>query len=135
MEFLAFWLVVGVIVAIVVAYNRAKQRELDQARSSYQDSLARLKTDPTNPDLKQKTLALGRTYSNLTRNSKGVTIFDEVALSNDINAACAAASVRSARDQRNSPEERLSKLADLRRKGLVSEDEYQTRRTRILEEL
>ena len=37
------------------------------------------------------TLSLGRAYSNPTRDKKGVSLFDEVALSNDIGAACAAA--------------------------------------------
>lgn len=135
MESLGVWLLVIVVVAIAVMYSRAKQRELDQARTQYRESLARLKSDPTNPDLKQQTLSLGRAYSNLTRDRKGVTVFDEVALSNDISAACAAASVRSASVASSSPEERLNKLAELRQKGLVSDEEYHSRRTRILEEL
>ena len=135
MESLGVWVVVIVVIAIVVMNSRAKQRELNEARTRYRDSFARLKSDPTNPDLKQQTLSLGRAYSNLTRNRKGVTVFDEVALSNDISAACAAASARSASSVSSSPEERLNRLAELRQKGLVNEDEYQKRRAHILEEI
>ena len=77
--------------AVGVSSNK-KLRELREAKASYQASLAKLKSNPTNPDLKQRT-QLGRIYSNLTRRKRGVTIFDEVALMNDINAACAGATL------------------------------------------
>jgi hypothetical protein len=68
--------------------SNAKLSKLNNAKKSCIDSLKDLKKDPANSDLRQKTLALGRAYSNLARDSKGQTIFDEVALLNDLNAAC-----------------------------------------------
>jgi hypothetical protein len=89
LERCAIVLVLIVGIGVAVAIYEAKAR--DRARIAYQDALARLKRDPANPDLREETLYLGRAYSNLTRSRKGVTLFDEVALSNDINAACAGA--------------------------------------------
>ena len=48
--------------------------------------------NPTDPDLKQQALADGRAYSDLTRSQRGVTVYDELAVANDISAPCAAAS-------------------------------------------
>lgn len=133
-----FFILLIVIVAIVVGVSSAdeKQRQLQAALQAYQGSLAALKKRPTDADLKQRTLALGRAYSSLTRESKGVTVFDEVALSNDIGAACAGAtaSVPAAAPRQN-PEARLEQLAALRTRGLVDEDEYQAERRRILSEI
>ena len=112
-------------------------KRLNQARDAYFDSLARLKAKPTSADLRQTTLQLGRTYSNLTRNQQGVTIYDEVALSNDINAACAGATTVVSNQQTDlqTIESRLQKLAELKSKGLIDEQEYAARRTKILDEV
>ncbi len=77
-----------VLVALAVQSGRRAR-----AKKAYQESLGNLKRDPNNPDLRERTLELGRRYSKLMRNSKGRTTFDEVALMNDINAACARATI------------------------------------------
>lgn len=131
------WIVVAVvIVTVVIMIIQANARE--KARREYQDALSQLKRDPANPNLRQETLALGRVYSNLMRNRRGVALFDEVALSNDINAACAGAAQpqqRAISAQRPSIETRLTNLSDLRAKGLIDEDEYSTRRREILRDV
>jgi hypothetical protein len=128
--------------AIMGAQSGAKAKELREAEDAYHSSLAELKASPMDPDLKADTLRKGRVYSNLTRNNKGVTMYDEVALMNDINAACARAGTpqptREAADKTNgskSIEDRLSYLRQLREKNLVTELEYDQRRTEILKEL
>jgi hypothetical protein len=133
------FIVVIVLIAITAGKkNDEKAKALAAARDAYQNALRNLKANPTDPNLRQLTLGLGRAYSNLTRNKKGVTIFDEVALSNDISAACAGAanileSTVTKPDQ--SIELRLSKLADLKAQGLIDEAEYAARRERILDEV
>lgn len=134
MEYVFLLLVIAVVGGTFWAL-REKVRRLAEARDAYQSSLANLKHDPTNADLKQRTLALGREYSNLTRDSKGGTLFDEVALSNDINAACAGATRHSSPGNVQSLENRLARLADLQSRGLVSSQEFQEQRSRILQEL
>ena len=136
------FIVIIVIVSIKTGNERTKQmnaaraeeaRRLKVAKDAYSDALRQLKANPTNADLRQRTLQLGRTYSNLTRNESGVTIFDELALSNDINAACAGAATLVANNQ--TIELRLQQLSELKSKGLIDEEEYATRRKQIIDEV
>ena len=110
---------------------------INTARDAYLKSLEELKGDPANASLKQRTLGLGRSYSILTRDQKGQILFDEVALMNDINAACAASHAVQPRIQQpnKSIEERLRTLAILRTKGLFSGVEYASRREEILSDI
>lgn len=144
MEGCALVLVVVVAIAAIssVAQQRAREKARERARDAYHNALHRLKRDPTNPDLRGETLSLGRAYANLMRDRRGVALFDEVALSNDINAACAAAAT--SRPQREasaifagmpSIESRLTNLSDLRAAGLVDESEFAARRQEILREI
>lgn len=128
------------IIAIIVVVMKASDeqtKQLNAAIDAYFDALRRLKANPTSADLRQRTLQLGRTYSSLTRNKGGVTIYDEVALSNDINAACAGATTLVANKEAQSQtiESRLEKLAELKSKGLIDEHEYAARRTKILDDV
>lgn len=76
---------------------RGKLREIEDAKRRYQLALRRLTDDPASPTQRRDALDSGREYLSLERqfasqNDQGnVTLFDEVALSNDIAAACAAA--------------------------------------------
>lgn len=84
----------GWVIAIVlfaIGFAIVVQQGKAQVRKAYQESLQKLKHDPNNPDLRELTLKIGRQYADLTRNSDGRSVFDEVALMNDINAACARA--------------------------------------------
>jgi hypothetical protein len=133
-----FILVIVLIAFAVNADAKKKAEVLAAARAAYYNSLNELKASPTNADLRQMTLQYGRAYSNLTRNKKGVTIFDEVALSNDISAACAGATNilenRIAKPDQ-AIELRLERLAELKAKGIIDEVEYAARRERILDEV
>jgi hypothetical protein len=131
--------VIFFVLAIIGGISQANQQA--SARTAYNASLARLAKDPSNAELRRQTLNLGRVYSNLTRNNKGVTVYDEVALMNDINAACAAAnSVPLQQQQAESLpitpiQERLSTLANLKEQGLISDEEYNVKRQQILSEV
>jgi len=82
--------VIGIVVAIGIGLGISASNAVEKARQAYATCLQHLKQDPNNPDLREKTLQLGRAYSKKLNNSK---IFDEVVLMNDINAACARATV------------------------------------------
>ena len=141
MEFLVIFFAVMIGGILVYGYvdQRQWRQQVQEAYQEYQEALIQLKYDPTNPDLRQRTLELGRDYSDLTRQKKGVTVYDEIALMNDINAATAGAvsvskpskSLASAQ----SAEERLAKLLELKSKGLIDEQEYTAKRKRILDEI
>ncbi|NWD71790.1 hypothetical protein HX870_29710 [Pseudomonas gingeri] len=131
--------IVIVVMALVFLMAWAQQKAKTKARKAYQASLTHLKADPRNADLRQQTLALGRAYSNLMRDKKGRTVFDEVALMNDINAACSGASefpvsppAPSAPDD---TEARLEKLLSLKNRNLIDDSEYLVRRKEILESI
>ena len=105
---------------------------------AYQAALERLKVSPSDPRIREQALELGRRYASWTRHAAGqggVTLFDEVALANDIQAACAAASRVGEVTQATTAEDRLQKLEVLRKKKLISESEYAANRQRILSEL
>jgi hypothetical protein len=104
-------LVVLAAIPIVISISNSNDRErarkeCEVARVDYEAALARLKLDPIDATLRQETLRLGRIYSNLSRHRTGVTVFDEIALMNDINAACAAASAPGGQSQSPSRRER-----------------------------
>lgn len=134
------WVIIIAVVIIAIWWANAQERAKKEALEAYQRSLASLKADPRNADLRQQTLALGRAYSNLMRDKKGQSLFDEVALMNDINAACAGASeraldVHAATPPVNDIEARLLKLLSLKERNLIDEYEYSIRRKEILESI
>lgn len=135
--------IIIVIVIIFIIGTIANSGARTRAKTAYQASLEQLSRDPANPELRKKTLDLGRVYSNLTRNNKGVSLFDEVALMNDINAACGGTTVRA--NSKPSPklpvsvapplQDRLIRLSQLKEQGLVSDEEYQAKRQQLLNEV
>lgn len=134
-----FFVVAGLLTVGVVQHFVRQQREAQilKAKVAYGNALAGLKAKPTDAGCRQAALEAGRSYSNLTRESRGVTIFDEMALKNDLDAASAGAAAMGAQPvaEAASVADRLRKLDDLRWQGLLSEDEYQASRARILAEL
>ena len=130
---------VGMIWMAVVSHNSQEdaKKAFIKSKGDYFNSLKNLKFTPTNADLKEKTLALGRAYSILSRSGAGVTTVDEISLMNDINAACAAATINPPLETTPlstgaSIETRLRTLTDLRDKELVDATEYEKRRCEIL---
>jgi hypothetical protein len=132
----AFLALMGGLIVFVIwgmAQGRAAARkELEQAYANYQWALDALKKDPTDPNKKQKALEVGRAYSTLTREQKLITIFDEIALGNDISAATAGATKATAGI---SVEQRIRALEDLRTKGLISDTKYIQKRQKLVDEM
>lgn len=143
MQDIQIWTCIGffgfIVVALLVAQGNAataRTRALEAARGAYQEALAALKRAPTDPNLRQAALEAGRSYAGLSRASKGATIFDEIALKNDLDAATAGASAAAvAAAPSASVADRLRQLDGLKAQGLVTEDEYQARRAKILESM
>lgn len=133
-----FFIIVIIVVAIAFYIGNQSDKEKQQALEAYRNSLRKLKTDPANSDLRQMTLNLGRVYSNLVRDNKGNTLFDEVALMNDINAACASTQnaiytqSQISTGTQETAESRLVKLNDLYEKRLIDEADYLRRKQEII---
>jgi hypothetical protein len=143
-----FMLLIVILIAIVVAcfglYSRSVSRinrQLRDAYDSYRNSLDLLKQNPNDPECREKALLLGRYYSSLTRGSKSVTVYDEVALANDIGAACAGAgqisssAIDTPTIANQSIEQRLGRLKALLDSGAIDELEYRERRSKLLDEV
>ena len=111
----------------------------NNAHDLYMVSLEALKIDPANTNLRHKTLELGRVYSNLTRNNKGVATVDEVALMNDINAACAGTHQniqnKNSTHIQTSVADRLTSLLNLKEKDLINEEDFVQRKKEIMESI
>jgi hypothetical protein len=93
------WLVIGIIVAIAIIFSVLKAQELQKAKAAYETALAKLTSSPSDNNLRIEALEAGRHYADLARKaagSKGRAIFDEVALSNDLNARSGVAPSSSA---------------------------------------
>lgn len=136
-----FWFIVVAVVVVGVLLGLSAEKSKRQAKEAYETALGELKHDPNNSDLRQLTLALGRTYSNLMRDKKGHTVFDEVALMNDINAACAGAALSAApipaqlTNAIASIEGRLRQLQSLKAEGLIAEEDYLLRKREIMSQI
>ncbi|MEZ0327215.1 MAG: SHOCT domain-containing protein [Fimbriimonas sp.] len=119
----------------------AKERAqtLESAKAAYEESLRYLRERPTDPTMRAQALDFGRRYSNLTRSHSGVTVYDEVAIKNDIDAACAGTVQAAAPEQLEHPggrmAERLQELQRLLDAGLITREEHEAARAKVLSEL
>ena len=107
-------------------------------RNAYSTALNELRNDPTNPNLHEKALMAGRIYSAATREGKGVTLFDETALANDIRAVTANASQTTTINNTSSVltlDERINALKKMKESGLLSDEEFEQKRKNILDSI
>ena len=82
-------LIVIVVVVVVAIGVSAQAKELRQAQERYDSALRQLDTSPGSIEARKSALEAGRAFAALARKqagAKGVAIFDEVALSNDLAA-------------------------------------------------
>lgn len=87
---MTFWIVIAVaVLSVALLLARQAALRLRRAQTEYQDALVRLEAAPNDNSLRIQALEKGRAFADLAREragSKGRAIFDEVALSNDLNA-------------------------------------------------
>lgn len=119
--------------------QRSKERErvIKEAWEKYWTALQQLRQVPHSSERREATLTAGREYVRLVREGGRETVFDEVALMNDINAAAGqqvSATVGQAGPQL-SHEERLMRLQKLAAEGHLTKEEYVEARKRLLSEL
>ena len=155
-----FIVFMGVCAVIGHLDKSTKQRQLVQAKHAYENSLAQLRSNPSDPNIHTRTLQLGRDYSKQTRENSAVTVYDEMAVLNDINASSAGgiaaarardlpcptrkqqtytnvsaltrAPVPTASQSSMAIQERLKILDELKSKQLITETEYTSKRKDVL---
>lgn len=125
-----------ILLALWIYTTEQKKKQIEEARDNYRRALEKLREKPASNDLRESALKYGRYYVALASNYKGST-FDEVGLLNDLNAiqAPVAAQVASAEPSQRDVKARLDKLALLHNDGVITKEEYETRRSQILSEL
>ena len=115
------------------------ERNISQARQAYEKCLAQLRQTPADPHLRQQALEAGRLHAAWKRHREGgkVTVYDETAIANEIEAASAAVAANPKRTNEGSMsiEERLERLKALKGNNLISSEEYEAKRAAILAEL
>ena len=137
MDTILILFIVFCVVSIVIWIAKAVARS--QAKAAYQQALAILERNPTDGGARKRALRLGRAYSNLMRDGEGETLFDEVAVRNDMDAVSGGKTEivggTPPRSHAAPPalENRLADLKNFRDNGLISEEEYAAKRRGILD--
>jgi hypothetical protein len=138
----AISLLVAIPLIIIHQISKRKNDALIPQREAYQEALARLREDPTNPTLHEQALDLGRIYASSSRGNKSVTLFDETALANDIRAVTANAtqtapviSQSATTATTTSLESRINALKKMKENGLLSDEEFEQKRQEILDSI
>lgn len=124
--------VAGICFLAIWVYQNARD-----ARLRYFTALERLKYDPKNDKRREEAFDAGRRWVNLAY-VMGERVTEET-IRSDIKAAMGeSASEMTLLQHQNGkeavrpPAERLAELDELRRKGLITENEYQMRRAEVL---
>lgn len=87
-------LIIGIIVIFWILVVVSQAAQLRKAKEAYEAALAHLALQPADNNRRIAALEAGRHYADLARKAAGHgkrAIFDEVALSNDLNARSGAA--------------------------------------------
>ncbi|HYC77368.1 MAG TPA: SHOCT domain-containing protein [Planctomycetota bacterium] len=145
------WLLVVVAAIILTGFvyvGFSIAGRMERAESIYREALEALRRRPHDAALRTRALDLGRRAWRLSRPYGARPGFDEVALMNDINAACAAqtpgvgvvgapsaAPPPSHVRPRGSVEDRLRDLRRLVDSRLITEADYEARKQEILREV
>ena len=114
-----WWYIIGGIIILVVVGLAINQNKL---KSEYDAALKG--TD------KDKALKAGRAYYSALR-SGSLTIYDEQAIANDLHAMKGTSTIAESRPA-NSVIEQLEKLGELKAKGILSEDEFNQQKAKLL---
>jgi hypothetical protein len=139
-EVFALLFVLFVVLAAIVGpliYWIIEGMALERSRVAYNRWLDELRHNPDDTELREQAIWFGRRYIDVARKfqkSGKLAVFDEFALMNDVNAACARGQ-HSAASEPFPIEIRLERLKHLHGQGLITDAEYQRQRQRILDEI
>jgi len=117
----------------IIDNQKKKEKRVKAAATQYENALELLKESPDDNDARQEALRLGRRFVKVAQDDKH-TLFDEVALMNDLSAI-QQTSTKPTELESSNIEQRLLKLDELKSKGLITEDDYQKRKDAILDEI
>ncbi len=134
------FLIAVVIVSLLAALGRGK------AKNAYEKGLDRLRTDPGNFDLRLEVLRLGLAHYKSSPEAMGTASFDKDADWKQVwkelaeipapqGALLSSKTPAPLLPSGDEVEARLAKLDSLKSRGLISEAEYASKRSKVLDEL
>ena len=126
----------ALIIAVIIYDQEQRKKKIAKAKKEYNDALDMLRKNTNNNELREYALACGRYYATLAANDKR-TMFDEVALMNDLNAiqATTAQPAPAPQENKGDVKTRLANLESLYKEEIITKEEYETRRNQILSEV
>ena len=128
------WLILGAFFALAILKTHAEHRAYASAKEAYQAALAALADDPADTALRQDALRKGRALTaagqrlNAGAKTPRVSVHDELAIRNDLDAIHAGASHAPA-----GIAEGLARLAALHREGVLTPEELARLKRQITE--
>jgi hypothetical protein len=123
----------GAVILVCVLARRHRRAALAGARRDWEESVARLRADPKNPELKEDALRFGRLYAQLSPERGGRREFTEEEALQAVKALCPPPS--RTEPARETLEDRLAQLDYYRKRGLLSESEYQQKKDDLQAEM
>lgn len=123
--------------AVAVLQNRAemlraeKEDQLEDAREDYYQSLRALAMSTDDRDLKEEAFVRGIVYAGLMRSAGREREFDEENVAEDIQRTLRTGQ-KSRGQKRAATLERLRELETIREAGLITEEEYESKRAEII---
>ena len=124
MGVIVFIIIVIIIIAVVINVSNSNKRE--SLKSEYENALEG--TDKTNA------LEAGRAYYRFLRKDKKLTIYDEQAITNDLNTMESEVMMNNSKQSSVSSVDKLEKLAQLKAQGVLTEEEFNQQKAKILNE-
>jgi hypothetical protein len=115
--------IIAIVAAVVIAIGIIANR--NRLKSEYEDALKG--TD------KVKALKAGRAYYSALRSGK-LTIYDEQAITNDISTMKTYAKTSIEKHTNNSVLDKLERLGQLKAQGVLTEDEFDKQKQKLLNE-
>lgn len=112
--------------AIINGYVANKAEPI---KEKYDELLEQLKNDSNNAELKKKVLEVGREYYSTCRTDGKLTIYDEQAIQNDITAHCIE------NNSTNTIYNDIERLAKLKEKGILTEEEFLEKKQELLRQI
>lgn len=111
--------------------------ETNIRKEAYYSELEILRTSKETLEQKEKVLKLGRDYYSWLRDDCILTQFDEISLQNDLSVSASKIYFDSENNNKESNNistaDEIEKLASLKEKGILTEEEFQKKKKEILE--
>lgn len=128
-------IILVICISIWVIWQSSKVDKAMPKKEIYDDLLSELRENPNNAYLREKALMAGRDYYGTLRLDGRLTIYDEQAITNDINVAIGNGNPIEPHNNSNNVYKDIEQLANLKDKGILTEEEFNEKKRVLLEKI